>query len=461
MSILIKNGLIISPEEEFIGDIFIDKGKIQAKGEKLQKDAERVIDAKGKFVIPGGVDVHTHLDMPYGDINSRDDFYTGTLAAAFGGTTTIIDFPTQFKGEKLKSVFNKWMNKSYGKAIIDYSFHMIITDPTSLDENDYKFLIENGIISIKIFTAYPNRLMLGDKEIFDIMKQAKRYGLLVMVHAENGIIIEDLIELALSKNYTHPKYHAFSRPPILEAEAIYRVISYSTLLDIPIYIVHVSSFDGLKVIQNAREGKKNIFAETCPQYLYLSFENISGSIEEAVKYIFTPPVRDKRNQELLWLGLNNNTLQVLSTDHCPFNLDDKLKGKDNFINIPNGGAVIEHRLELSFKGVKQNKINLKRWVEINSTNPAKIFGLYPQKGTLSVGSDADVVIWNPDIKKTISVKNHHMNIDYSIFEGLEVQGIAEIVISNGEIIIENGKFLGIEGRGKYLKRKQIDEKFFL
>ena len=458
MRILIKKGLIISPNEEYIGDVFIHNGIIEAVGEHVLKEADRVIDATGKFIIPGGIDVHTHLDMPYGEIKSRDDFYSGTVAAVFGGTTSIIDFPTQSKGEKLEKTFFKWKQKAENKSIIDYSFHMIITDLSVLDDSDFKFLVDNGITSIKIFTAYPDRLMLSDREIFSIMMIAKKYNLLVMVHAENGVIIDELIKFALSKGYTQPKYHALSRPPILEAEAINRVITYATLLDIPIYIVHTSSLEGLKVIARAREIKNDVLAETCPQYLYLSIENISHGNEEDYKYIFTPPVREKINHEFLWRGLSDNTLQVLSTDHCPFNFEDRMLGKNDFTKIPNGGAVIEHRLELSFKGVKQNKIDLRRWVEINSTNPAKIFGMYPRKGVIKVGSDADIVIWNPEFKRKISVTNHHMNIDYSMFEGIEVSGKAEIVISNGEIILENDHLKAKPGRGKFIKRKSFDSR---
>lgn len=456
MKILIKKGLIISPPEEFIGDVFINDGIIESVGERIFKEADRIIDATGKFIIPGGIDVHTHLDMPYGEISSRDDFYSGTVAAVFGGTTSIIDFPTQSKGEKLEQTFLKWLEKAENKSIIDYSFHMIITDLSVIDDSDFKFLVDNGITSIKIFTAYPDRLMLTDKEIFSIMMMAKKYNLLVMVHAENGVIIDELINFAISKGYTQPKYHALSRPPILEAEAINRVITYATLLDTPIYIVHTSSIDGLKVIIQARENKKDVLAETCPQYLYLSIEDISRGNDEDLKFVFTPPVREKINQEFLWRGLNDNSLQVLSTDHCPFNFSDRMIGKNDFTKIPNGGAVIEHRLELSFKGVKQNKLDLRRWVEVNSTNPAKIFGLYPKKGTIKVGSDADIIIWNPEFNRKISVKNHHMNIDYSMFEGIEAAGKAEIVISNGEIILENDQLRAKPGRGKFIKRKSFN-----
>lgn len=396
--------------------------------------------------------------MPYsGEIKSRDDFYTGTVAAAFGGTTTIIDFPTQSKGKRLKETFFEWIDKAQHKAVIDYSFHMIVTDLNVLEDSDFKFLVDNGITSIKIFTAYPDRLMLNDREIFSIMMTAKKYNLLVMVHAENGIIIDELIKFALSRGYTQPKYHALSRPPVLEAEAINRVITYASLLDIPIYIVHTSSLEGLRVIKQSREKKTDVLAETCPQYLYLSLENISKNTDDDYKFVFTPPVREKWNQEFLWNGLSDNTLQVFSTDHCPFNFSDRMIGKDDFTKIPNGGAVIEHRLELSFKGVKQNKIDLKRWVEINSTNPAKIFGMYPSKGIIRVGSDADIVIWNPEIKRTISASNHHMNIDYSMFEGIESAGKAEIVISGGEIIVEDDQFIGKPGRGRFIQRKSFDK----
>lgn len=458
MKILIKKGLIISPPEEFVGDIFINNGIIEAVGEHIFKEADRVIDASGKFVIPGGIDVHTHLDMPYyGEIKSRDDFFTGTVAAAFGGTTTIIDFATQSKGKKLKEAFFEWIDKAQDKAVIDYSFHMIVTDLKAIDESDFKFLADNGVTSIKIFTAYPDRLMLDDREIFSVMMTAKKFDLLVMVHAENGIIIDELIKFALSRGYTQPKYHALSRPPILEAEAINRVVTYATLLDIPIYIVHTSSLEGLRVISQARTKKLDVLAETCPQYLFLSIENISQNTDDDYKFVFTPPVREKWHQEFLWKGLKDNSLQILSTDHCPFNFSDRMIGKDDFTKIPNGGAVIEHRLELSFNGVKQNLIDLKRWVEINSTNPAKIFGMYPKKGTIKVGSDADIVIWNPEHKRIISASNHHMNIDYSMFEGIEVSGKAEIVISNGDIIIENDKLIGEAGRGKFIQRKKFDK----
>lgn len=456
MNILIKKGLIISPPDEFIGDLYISNGRIELIGEQINKSADKIIDATNKYIIPGGIDVHTHLDMPYGDIKSRDDFHSGTLSAAFGGTTFIIDFPTQSKGEKLETTFYKWMEKSEGKANIDYSFHMIITDPGALDESDFKFLVENGITTIKIFTAYPDRLMLNDKQIFDLMRLAKRYNLLVMVHAENGVIIDELVKFAISRGYKEPKYHALSRPESMEAEAVYRVISYASLLDVSIYIVHVSSYEAMRIIQNARERKKDVFGETCPQYLFLSIENISSGTVNDYKYVFTPPVREKWNQELLWNGLKDNILQILSTDHCPFNFNDKMLGKDDFTKIPNGAPVIEHRLELSFNGVKQNKIDLNRWVEINSTNPAKIFGLYPKKGSIKVGSDADVVIWNPNVKRKISYKTHHMNVDYSLFEGLEVFGKAEVVIVNGEVFIEDDKIVGEFGKGKFTKRKTFN-----
>ncbi len=455
MDILIKNGLIISPPMEFFGDVYINNGKIELVGENINKPAQKVIDASDKYIIPGGIDVHTHLDMPYGNIKSRDDFHTGTIAAAFGGTTFIIDFPTQQKGEKLETTFMRWFEKSESKSNIDYSYHMIITDPDVLDEDDFNFLVEKGITSIKIFTAYPDRLMLNDKQIFNLMKIAKRYNLLVLVHAENGIIIDELVKFAISRGYKEPKYHAFSRPEIMEAEAVNRVISYAMLLDVPIYVVHVSSYEALRVIKSFRERKNDVLAETCPQYLFLSIDDISRGNEDDYKYIFTPPVREKWNQNFLWDALKDNSLQVLSTDHCPFNFDDKLLGKEDFTKIPNGAPVIEHRLELSFNGVKQNKISLNRWVEINSTNPAKIFGLFPQKGVIKVGSDADVVIWNPNVKRIISHKTHHMNVDYSLFEGMEVFGKAEVVISRGVTLIENDQFVGEMGQGRFIKRREF------
>jgi dihydropyrimidinase len=454
MSVLIKNGRIITAEEDYIADIFIEDDKIKTIGAGLNINSDIIINAEGKYVIPGGIDVHTHLDMPIDQIKSSDDFETGTIAAAFGGTTCIIDYATQLRGSRIQDALDKWHKKAEGKAVIDYGFHMIITELSDIYSEDLNKLIHEGVTSFKMFMAYPNALMVEDAVIYKVLKHSVNSGALLCIHAENGRVIDELVKNALEEGNTAPIYHALTRPAVTEGEAVSRSIALAQMAGAPIYIVHLSTFNGLERIAEAQDNGIRVYAETCPQYLFLSLEDMGKPGFEDAKLIFTPPVREKWNQEKLWEGLNHNSIQTAATDHCPFRMkDQRVLGINDFTKIPNGGAGIEHRLQLLFQGgVNEGRLSLNRWVEICSVNPAKIFGLYPNKGAINPGSDADLVIWNPETNYTISAKTHHMNLDYSMYEGKKVQGNAELVLSRGEIIIKGNKFTGRTGRGQYIKR---------
>ncbi len=453
MSILIRNGDVVLPDRTEALDIYIEGERIAQIGKGLQQKATTVLDAYGKYVIPGGVDVHTHLDAPVGGTTSSDDFETGTIAAAFGGTTCIVDFATQSRGESLRSAYDVWREKGK-RAVVDYGLHMIIVDMPEhrLDEIDR--IVEEGVTSFKLFTAYPGSLMVDDATILRIMERARKLGALVAVHAENGDAIQLLIRQALAEGHTEPIYHALTRPSIAEAEATHRVIALAQIAGVPVYIVHVTSSDSLAEISRARENGSHVFAETCPQYLFLTKDDLSRPRFEGAKFVLTPPLREKSDQDALWQGLKNNDLQVVSTDHCPFSFEtQKRVGVRDFTKIPNGGPGIENRLQLLFHfGVVQGKFSVDRWVDLVSENPAKLFGLYPRKGALQEWSDADIVIWNPRQEHTISASTHHMRVDYSMYEGFKVTGNAETVISRGEIIVHGNKWLGKTGRGKYQKR---------
>lgn len=456
MSLLIKDGRIITDREDYSADVFIENSKISSMQSNLNIKADHVVNAGNKYVIPGGIDVHTHLDMPLGEIHSTDDFESGTIAAAFGGTTCIIDFPTQIKGRSIWEALELWHEKAEGKACIDYGFHMIVTDISGNRMDELAGLAEEGITSIKLFMAYPGTLMLDDTSIFQIMQYSKESGSLICIHAESGNMINDLVKQALKAGNTEPIYHVLTRPPSSEGQAIEKAITLADESGIPLYLVHLSTLDGLKHIGNARERDITVYAETCPQYLFLSMENMSAATGfEKAKYVFTPPLREKEHQNTIWEGIKQNYIQVIATDHCPFNYQDHKKiGQSDFSKIPNGAPGIEHRMQLLFDGaVLKRQINLNHWIELCATNPAKLFGLYPQKGTIEIGSDADLVIWDPNCMHKISAEFHHMNVDYNLYEGFEVKGKAEMVISNGEIIIEDDQYKGRKGRGKYLKRK--------
>ncbi len=453
MTILIKNGNTVLPDGTSVSDLLIDGEKISRIGKNLQVDATRVIDAGGKYVIPGGIDVHTHLDAPVGNTTSSDDFETGTKAAAFGGTTCIVDFATQRRGESLASVYEVWRRKA-DRSVIDYGLHMIVVDMPEERIDEIDQMVGQGITSFKVFTAYPDSLMVDDATILRIMMRAKKVGALVAVHAENGEAIQLLVRHALAEGRKAPIYHALTRPAIAEAEATNRVIALSRIADVPLYIVHVSCAESLEEIDRARRKGLTVFAETCPQYLLLTKDDLGRPGFEGAKYVLTPPLREKSDQEALWEGLKNDSLQVVSTDHCPFFFEtQKRLGKDDFTKIPNGGPGIENRLELLYHfGVRGGRISVNRWVDLTATNPAKLFGLYPGKGILQEGSDADVVIWNPNVEHEISASTHHMRVDYSMYEGLRVSGIAETVISRGEIVVDKNAWMGKTGRGRYVPR---------
>jgi dihydropyrimidinase len=417
--------------------------------------AGKVIEARAMLVMPGGIDVHTHLDMPFGGTTSADDFETGTVAAAYGGTTTLIDFAIQYKGQTLRHAFDTWMKKADGKAVIDYSFHCIITDIAGAQLDEMKAFVREGVPTFKLFMAYPGVFMLDDASIFKAMGAAADCGGMICMHAENGGAIDVIVQRALAQGKRSPKYHALTRPVTAEAEATSRAIALAEMAGTPVYIVHLSCSEALEKVREARDRGLRVYAETCPQYLYLSLENMDGPGFDGAKYVFTPPLREKWHQEKLWQGLAKDDLQVVSTDHCPFCMkEQKELGKDDFTKIPNGGPGIEHRMSLVYSGgVHGGKFSANRFVQLVSTAPAKLFGLYPRKGTVAVGSDADLIVFDADQEQTISVKTHHMRVDYSMFEGTRVKGVPKTVLSQGRVIVENGKFVGRVGAGEFLKRE--------
>ncbi|HIB51943.1 MAG TPA: dihydropyrimidinase [Candidatus Marinimicrobia bacterium] len=457
MSLLIKNGRVITAVDDYKGDIFIESEQVNLIGKNLDVKADRVIDAQGKYVIPGGIDPHTHLDMPFAGTVSADDFETGTRAAAHGGTTTLIDFAIQTKGRSTLEALETWHKKAEGKTAIDYGFHMIITDLEDDRVPEMRTLADEGVTSYKLFMAYPGVLYADDATLFRAMRKAGEDGTVICMHAENGIVIDEIVKSALAEGKTGPKWHALTRPTRMEAEGVHRSIAIAEVADVPVYIVHLSSADALEQVVLARDRGAHVFAETCPQYLFLDHSYYEQEGFEGAKYVMTPPLREKWNQKELWRGLQMGDLMSISTDHCPFCFkEQKEMGINDFSKIPNGGPGVENRMSLVFNGgVVEGRISLNRFVELTSTASAKMFGLFPKKGTIAVGSDADIVIFNPDRKETISVNNsvtHHMKVDYNAYEGFEVTGVSETVISRGKIIVENCEYLGKKGDGQFLKR---------
>jgi dihydropyrimidinase len=453
---LIRNGTVVTARDTTKADVLIEGGRIKEVRAGIPAEtAEKIIDASRMYVIPGGIDAHTHLDMPFGGTTSSDDFETGTRAAAFGGTTSLVDFAIQARGTRMRDALDIWRKKAEGRACIDYGLHMIVTDLGTSGLEDMDDMVNEGVASFKLFMAYPNVLMVDDATIFKALARTAKNGALVCMHAENGSVIDVIVAKALAEGKTAPVYHALTRPTIAEAEAVHRAIAMAEIAGAPVYIVHLSSEDALNQVREARDRGVPAFAETCPQYLLLSIEELERPNFEGAKYVFTPPLRTKENLPKLWDGLKDDHLQVVSTDHCPFCFEDqKILGKDDFTKIPNGGPGIENRLQLIYHhGVNAGKLSMNRFVEITSTAPARIFGMYPQKGEIAPGSDADIVIWDPQAPFTISAKTHHMRVDYSMFEGYQVKGNARTVISRGETIVDNGEFLGKAGRGNYLRRQ--------
>ena len=454
MRTVIRNGRIVTAVDDYNADILVEDGTIAMIAKSIDVDADRVIDAKGRLVIPGGIDPHTHMDLPFGGTSSSDDFETGTRAAAHGGTTTIIDFAVQYKGQSLNEAVDVWHAKAAGKASVDYGFHLICTDLPDNRLAEMKGMIDQGVSSFKLFMAYPGVFLVDDGTIYKAMQTAGEHGGLICMHAENGVVIDVIVKQALARGETAPKYHALTRPTKAEAEGVHRAIALAEMAKSPVYIVHLSNSDALDEVTRARDMGIPAFAETCPQYLFLDYSVYEQPGFEGAKWVMTPPIREKWNQDKLWRGLQYNDLQVVSTDHCPFCMkEQKELGKDDFSKIPNGGPGVEHRMSLIYNGgVVGGRINVNRFVEITSTAQAKIFGLFPKKGTIAVGSDADIVIFDPDEEMTISAKTHHMRVDYSCYEGMKVRGVTKTVLSRGEVVIDEGKYVGRAGHGSFLKR---------
>jgi len=459
---LVKGGTVVTAIEKMEADVLIDDGKVVALlGREHTVEADDIVDAGGKLVIPGGIDVHTHMELPFGGTNASDTFETGTRAAAWGGTTTIVDFAVQTVGQSAMDGWEAWMEKARDNCAIDYGFHMITGDINDQTLKEMELLVREGVSSFKMFMAYPGVFYSDDGQIVRAMQKAAEEGATICMHAENGIAIDVLIEQALDRGETEPINHGLVRKSILEGEATHRAIKLAELTGVQLYIVHLYAKEALDEVIQARDRGQNVYAETCPQYLFLSLDNLGNGFDGA-KYVASPPLRDSAagHQERLWQGLKTNDLQIVSTDHCPFCMGDhhtfgtqKQLGQGDFTKIPNGIPGVEPRMSLVYNGgVAEGRISLNRFVEITATTPAKMFGMYPQKGTIAVGSDADIVVFDPHGKHVHSVDTHHMDVDYSAYEGWEMVGKIETVLSKGKVIISDDIYHGQPGDGEYLAR---------
>src|SRR5580693_3605958 len=461
MSLLIQGGTVVSPAGAVAAAVLVEGEQVSALAVPGSEtavawgaSADRVMDAHGLYVLPGGIDVHTHMEMPFGGTFSVDTFETGNRAAAWGGTTTIVDFAVQAKGTSLLATLDKWHAKADGHCVIDYGFHMIVSDVNDTTLKEMESCIGAGVNSFKMFMAYPGVFYATDGEILRAMHKAAATGALIMMHAENGIAIDQLVAQALAAGKTDPVQHGLTRPPELEAEATRRAITLAGVTGSPLYIVHLSAAQALQAVAEARDTGQNVFAETCPQYLYLSLDDLARPDFEGAKYVASPPLRPREHQGSLWRGLRTNDLSVVSTDHCPFCFaEQKELGRDDFSKIPNGIPGVEHRMDLLHQGVVGGELSLARWVEVASTTPARMFGLYPRKGTIQPGSDADIVIYNPAARQVLSAATHHMNVDYSAYEGMEITGQVETVLSRGRFVIDAGEYRGEPGHGHFLQRE--------
>ena len=460
MSVLIKGGRVITAADDYVGDVYVEDERISLIGESLDVQADRVVDASGKYVLPGAVDPHTHLDMPFGGTVTADDVESGHVAAAFGGTTCHVDFVIQPHGTSFGEALETWQAKANGKALIDIGYHMAVTDLReggSLDE--LAGLPDQGVTSYKLFMAYKGALMVDDETLFRTMQVAADTGALVMVHAENGDAIDVLVKDALAAGNTEPRYHALTRPPETEGEATNRAIQLSRVAGSPLYVVHVSCKEAVDPIARAREAGWDIWGETCTQYFYVDLTWLEKPGFEGAKYVYTPPPRPKANQDVLWAAVRSDVLSAISTDHCAFTwAEQKHMGRDDFSKIPNGAPGLENRLHVIHElGVRGGRISLNRMVELLCTNPAKLFGLYPRKGTIAVGSDADIVVFDPERRLTLSAQNQHSRSDYHVYEGLEVTGSPEVVLRRGEILVEGDELVGKPGSGQFVRRAKFGE----
>jgi dihydropyrimidinase len=461
MSILIRGGRIVTAADDYVADVLVEGERVALIGADLDVAAERVIDASGKYVLPGCIDPHTHLDMPFGGTVTIDDFESGQGSAACGGTTCHVDFCIQGKGQTFAQALETWHAKANGKSLIDYSFHIAITDLADAERlEELAALPEQGITSYKLFMAYKNVLQVDDETLFRAMEVAAASGALVMVHAENGDAIDVLVREALVRGDTAPIHHALTRPPELEGEATNRAIQLARIAGSPLYVVHVTCREAVEPIRRAREQGWNVWGETCTQYFFRSMDDLALPDFVGAKYVYSPPARDPSNHDVLWDAVRTDALSAISTDHCAFLWDgQKTLGKDDFTRIPNGGPGLEDRLKMIHHfGVGAGRISLNRMVDLLATQPAKLFGLYPRKGTVAVGADADLVVFDPERRETISASRHHSRCDYSLYEGTEVVGAPELVLLRGSVLVEDGELLGTPGSGRFIARARWGER---
>jgi dihydropyrimidinase len=459
MKTLITGGTIVSADGSQAADVLVEGEAIAMIGANLASrgvTADQTIDAAGRYVIPGGIDGHTHMELPFGGTFAKDTFETGSRAAAFGGTTTIIDFAVQPKGGALRDGLDVWMKKAQGNTLIDYAFHMIMSDVNDASLAEMDQLVAEGVTDFKLFTAYPGVFLSPDDHIFRAMLQTKKNGGMILMHAENGPIIDILAAAQVAAGVTDPIGHGLARDARLEGEATNRMIRLAEIAGVPVYFVHLSSRDALEAVQAARSRGAMTFAETCPQYLYLSLDDIDQGFEGA-KFVCSPPLRTKDHQADLWIGLRKGDLQIVGTDHCPFDFHgQKEMGRGDFRKIPNGLPGVEERVDLIHQGVVDGHLTKERWVDVVSTAPARMFGLYPRKGVIAVGSDADIVVYDPNRQQTLSAKTHHMDVDYSCYEGRVITGGSDIVMSRGTVVVRDGAWTGPAGHGQFIPRSVTD-----